>query len=334
MSGARHDLTAFISFLMGWLADHNLGSDGAYARYTGGMGADDGPDPYGCADAANILYTIGAFPQDPRARAQWVERLRSFQDPADGMFRDPTHSYYHTTAHCVAALELFDASPRYPLALLMPLLEREELERFLRNLKWDRPWRSSHDGAGCAAALAITGEAPPSWFDWYFAWLDANVDPRTGFWLRDRQLPKSDEPGWFENLAGSFHYHFNYAHFRRPFPYPERVVDSCLEILASSPVKLAINSVGFKEIDWIFCINRAMHQCGHRFRDVIAALTVIADRVVTLLNDDDYRTSAKFDDVHETLGAMCAVAELQQALPGVIHTPRPLKLVLDRRPFI
>jgi hypothetical protein len=28
------------------------------------------------------------------------------------------------------------------------------------------------------------------------------------------------------------------------------------------------------------------------------------------------------------------VAELQQALPGLIRTERPLRLVLDRRPFI
>jgi hypothetical protein len=332
MSCARHDLTGFANFIPEWLAEHNLGSDGAYARYTAGRS--DGPDPYGCADAANILYTIGAFPQDPQVRARWVAQLRSFQDPADGMFRDATHSMYHTTAHCVAALELFDAAPRHQLATLTPLLERAELERFLRDLKWDRPWRSSHDGAGCAAALAITGEAPATWFDWYFAWLDENVDPETGFWLRDHQLPKSDVPGWFENLAGSFHYHFNYVHFRRPLPYPERVVDSCLEILASSPLELATSSVSFPEIDWIFCVNRAMRQSGHRRSDVIAALNVMADRVVAVLNDDAYRRSETFDDVHMAFGAVCAVAELQQALPGVIDTPRPFKLVLDRRPFI
>ena len=33
-------------------------------------------------------------------------------------------------------------------------------------------------------------------------------------------------------------------------------------------------------------------------------------------------------------GYLCAFAELQQALPGSCVTDRPLKLVLDRRPFI
>jgi hypothetical protein len=33
-------------------------------------------------------------------------------------------------------------------------------------------------------------------------------------------------------------------------------------------------------------------------------------------------------------GAVCALAELQRALPGEIRSERPLRLVLDRRPFI
>ena len=33
-------------------------------------------------------------------------------------------------------------------------------------------------------------------------------------------------------------------------------------------------------------------------------------------------------------GNLCAFSELQQALPGFVRTDRPLKLVLDRRPFI
>lgn len=45
-------------------------------------------------------------------------------------------------------------------------------------------------------------------------------------------------------------------------------------------------------------------------------------------------TSFVIDDLHMTFGALCAVAELQLALPGEIRTPRPLLLVLDRRPFI
>ena len=39
-------------------------------------------------------------------------------------------------------------------------------------------------------------------------------------------------------------------------------------------------------------------------------------------------------DLHLLFGMVCCLAELQQALPGTFRTQRPLRLVLDRRPFI
>jgi len=39
-------------------------------------------------------------------------------------------------------------------------------------------------------------------------------------------------------------------------------------------------------------------------------------------------------DISQAFGTMCCLAELQQAVPGALRTPRPLRLVLDRRPFI
>ena len=47
-----------------------------------------------------------------------------------------------------------------------------------------------------------------------------------------------------------------------------------------------------------------------------------------------HETDDGLDDLHALFGTLCALAELQQALPGEIRTARPLRLVLDRRPFI
>ena len=54
---------------------HDLG-DGNYARYLWQSPEGDrrmGPNEYGCADAANILYTIGDFPTD--AAGSWLRIL-------------------------------------------------------------------------------------------------------------------------------------------------------------------------------------------------------------------------------------------------------------------
>ena len=89
---------------------HKL-SDGRYARWItpGKNNRDTGINPYGCADAANILYTIGRFPSDADERAEWIKALREMQNPETGLFNESTHHPIHTTAHCMAALELFDA---------------------------------------------------------------------------------------------------------------------------------------------------------------------------------------------------------------------------------
>ena len=65
-------------------------------------------NPYGCADAANIRYMIGEFPATSAERENWIINLQGFQNPISGLFEEATHHPYHTTAHCVAALELFE----------------------------------------------------------------------------------------------------------------------------------------------------------------------------------------------------------------------------------
>ncbi len=332
----KHDLREWVNSLPAWIEKHRLDGVGRYCRYAvkEGRASGTGLDPYGCADAANILYTIGEFPTDIEERKAWVKTLQSFQDKKQGSWQDPTHSRYHTTAHCTAALELLDARPAHPLTFLEPLKDRKNLDGFLDKLNWaGDPWRMSHDGAGCCAAFAITDSVPQEWYGWYFSWLDHEVDPYTGFWRKGCSYAVEEWPGLFGSMAAGFHYHFNYEHFHVPMPYSDKVVDTCLLIFEKTPHKLG-TAIGFAEIDWVFCLNRALRQTDHRRDEAVDALWVMCERMVKKVNDPATRASRVYDDLHSLFGTVCAVAELQQALPGSILTPKPLKLVLDRRPFI
>jgi hypothetical protein len=55
---------------------------------------------------------------------------------------------------------------------------------------------------------------------------------------------------------------------------------------------------------------------------------------VDFLTQLDWDSDDGACDLHRVFGAACALAELQRAVPGLLRTPRPLRLVLDRRPFI
>lgn len=133
---------------------HKL-SEGKYARWlwNNENGSRNlGSSEYGCADAANILYTIGRFETDYCEKESAVRELQIFQHKDTGLFQEPTHHTLHTTAHCTAALWLFGAKPLYPFYALEKYKTKEGLYELLESLDWVRnPWPQSHQGAGIYA---------------------------------------------------------------------------------------------------------------------------------------------------------------------------------------
>lgn len=293
-----------------------------------------GVNEYGCADAANILYIIGQFIQEPEKRAAWIKTLRGLQNPETGMYAEPTHHTIHTTAHCIAALELFDAMPLYPLRGLEKYLQYEELDQLLTNLDWENsPWNNSHQGAGVFAALVITRTCSLEWQQYYFKWLHDRADPVTGLGLKGRH---GSAPLYWQ-LNGWFHYFFNHEFAHMPIPYPEKLLDSCIAMYRNKETELDRffgRRAGFCEIDWVFAMNRASRQTPHRNAEVKDLLMDFAQGFLAWLDAQDPDTRDDINDLHMLFGAMCAVAELQIALPGEFSTEYPLKNVLDRRPFI
>jgi len=334
------DLRPFLDRVEALVERHAAGRPGGFSRWSRPdaarrSGADvEGPDPYGCADAANLLYTLGRWPRDPDERRAFSELLQSFQEAETGLFREASHHPFHTTAHCAAALELFDARPRHPLAAMAPHAGPDGAAAFLEQLDWSgAPWTESHRGAGLHAALVLAGEAPEVFEERVFAWLWDAADPDTGLWRRGCLPPREHRKELFPHLAGTFHYLFNHEHARRPLRYPEALVDTCLAIWRERLFPLC-TFVGFAEIDWVYCLHRALRQSGHRHREAREALRELAAAHLAFLEGLDPEADDALDDLHRLFGTVCALAELQQALPGELRSARPLRLVLDRRPFI
>lgn len=333
----QRDIGGIIDNIKYVLKTHNQGI-GQYARWIWQNKEKSRsllPSEYGCADAANILYTIGEFPKDAEERSAWVQTLQSFQNPKTGLFQEPTHHFIHTTAHCAAALELFDADCKYPMHDLMQYTDIQALYGLLDGLDWKHdPWSQSHRGAGIYAALVLTNAVDSRWQDSYFAWLRREADPETGLW-RLGCVKEGSVPVW-HHMAGSFHYLFNHEYAKQPLPFPEKMIDTMLWLLYKDETfrEVAAQRISFIDVDWIYCLSRAMRQTGYRRDDGKQALETYADRLIDFLETIDLQTHDGFNDLHGLFGTVCALAELQQALPGKIKTERPLKLVLDRRPFI
>lgn len=339
---------------------HALGK-GAYARWLWQDSKNPrqlGINEYGCADAVNILYTIGRLPnaKDPE-REGMIEALRSLQKP-DGSFTEVTHHVLHTTAHCIAALQILDAQPvspdGIPCAFLRPYRTKEGLYALLDGLPWEAsPWSYSHQGAGVYTAMQLTGCADREWQDWYFDWLWHEVDPIYGMGRAGRIGYSKNDPGRLENIAiaptethphadlvrhqlnGWFHYMFNMEYARRPQRYPEQLIDTCLHLWESGGLGQDFGrTIGFREIDWVFVLHRTSRQTPHRYWETRQALADFASQYLPWLDSLDIEAHDGMNDLHMLFGMVCALAELQLALPGKLPTTVPLHLVLDRRPFI
>ena len=82
-----HDLRPFVRDVELIVARHNLGNPGEYTRWLTQDSKNSrnlGSTPYGCANAVNILYTIGALP-DGEERQAMADVLRCFQDGESGL---------------------------------------------------------------------------------------------------------------------------------------------------------------------------------------------------------------------------------------------------------
>lgn len=352
------NLDALVEKIYTEVQSHKL-EGGGYARR--GLNHETGErdrkvNEYGCADAANILYTIGRLPQygDPD-RDALISTLLSFQKE-DGRFEDGSHHAMHTTAFCLAALDLFDAVPNRGKLIdyLAPYRSIEGLTNLLESLNWKGgPWGESHKGVGVFVAMNLTRAADMEWNDAYFKWLWENVDARYGVsrevgYLKGDPGNLPDEtndtcaPGEasnvFAHFYGWFHYTFNMEWAHMPMRYPDKIIDTGLYLFSRRDKNALKENFGhgidYKEIDWLYMMNRATRQTAHRYDEVKQAMVDLACEYIPFLESVDTEHDGRFSDLHQLCGSVCALAELQAALPGVIRTTVPLRLVLDRRPFI
>ncbi len=315
---------------------HKL-SDGQYARWLwqDAQGKREmGVNPYGCADAANLLYMLGHFPRYIEERQDWVETMQAMQNKEDGLFHETTHHPLHTTAHVAAALELFDAAPKYRPVAALPALEEGGFEALMAGLDWKNPWPQSHQGAGIYVILNLCGEATPAWNDNYFKWFWDNADPETGFWRKGDFAAEGHAP-LYAFMAGGFHYLFNHESAHRPVRYPEKIIDSCLQMYKDSALTPNFGRhANFAEVDWVYCLTRANEQTPYKYLEVRDALRDFAAKYLEFWRNADWQRNESLNDLHMLFGGVCALAELQRVLRGELISDKGLKLVLDRRPFI
>ena len=304
------------------------GGAGNYARSPG----ETATELYGVADMACILYTLGALHPDEKERAEWAAAFQAFQNPDTGWLveKSPTHDPLHNTAFALAAMQLLDLTPQHPVKMGA---EYSDPGAFLNTLDWKtKVYTESHKGAGVGSIFTLVPSlGTPEWFEKYFAACDALFDPNNG--LMGKEKPPGGDS---DQIGGSFHYSFLYQNFNRHMPFPEPRIDSVLRLQLPDGYWMTTNHL-WMTLDAVFLMTRTLRYCPHRFDDVCA----VVRRVMGILMRDIFSAEGRKQTftgrlaVHSVTAAISIAAEAQQFLGAKeIVTERPLKLVLDRRPFI
>ena len=329
-----YDLRPFILEIKKIVERHYLGAPGKYTRWITQdekSSRDLGSTPYGCANAANILYTINELPTDSKEKEEFVKVLQEFQNKDNGLFENPGNFATHTTAFVSGALNLLDAKPLHQAKGFEQYKTKEGLFAFMDSIDWAKnPWLGAHLGAGIYASMLLTETVDDEWEDYYFEWLDNNADPATGLWKKGA-LEGAEV---FHYLAGTFHYVFNYEYAKRALPYSKELLDTCIKAYYDGACIDFSKSVGWADIDFTYLLARVQRRAGTRFEETQKILKEIADGLITQLLAMNPEESETLNDLNTLFAIVCALAVLQDALPGYIRTSKPLRLVLDRRPFL
>ena len=192
-------------------------------------------------DAVEVAAMFGRTAPGYTA-AEWVTRLRDFQDAATGLVpehiaehrkfdpvlvpADPDQAWRYNTMIVNYALECLGSNLARPVANAAAITPAR-LKRRLEALPWaDNAWGAG-DWIDCYASsvlpnLKYFGQQPP--LDELFAWLDRRCDPASGLWGAPTQATRWLQPvnGFYRLTRGT------YAQYGRALPRAERAIDTIL----------------------------------------------------------------------------------------------------------
>ena len=273
------DLGAFRREMIAWFESFHDTAAG-YGHYLppNSYGQDPRPQAgyfYASADIAILRTIMGedlATSLTTPQRTQWLAYLNSFQNPTDGSFQDLAHhSQLHANGTAVGAIGALGGQIAHPVRLYEPFATPDKLIPWLESaVDWSAQWAASHLFWGGIHCFSLSSRASRPWLDTLFTWLDANLDPQTGWWRKG--IPHTDR---HQGLGGAAHILPVYQHHHRPFPFPRQIVDSVLALqLDAGNWHQGSASFSYLDLDALYAYDFCRQQIGdYRASDIQASVS-------------------------------------------------------------
>ncbi|MCU0793181.1 MAG: hypothetical protein MUE42_10125 [Opitutaceae bacterium] len=227
--------------------------------------------------------------------AEWVTRLRDFQDPVTGLAPEhvledaglngplvpadnPDGAWRYNTMALNYALECLGSHLARPVKNAGDLTPAR-LRRQLARLPWkDRAWHCG-DWVDCYGSSVLPnaryfGQRPP--LRELFAWLDRACDPETGLWGSATVDTRLLQPvnGFYRLTRGT------YAQYGRALPHPERAIDSILAHAADRAFFTPEAEGACNVLDVVHPLWLCLKQTAHRRAEAEAWVAARLPRVI------------------------------------------------------
>jgi hypothetical protein len=287
------------------------GPYGCYRRGTGQR-----PDLYATLDVAiarslmgeNLMVTLGE-----KQRREWIDHINSYAH--DGCIYEDRlgfHSMYHANGMVISALSQLGGRQPSPFVGYEAFASPGTLAAWLEAQDWTAQWHGSHEFWGGMHCFSFSRRCNDAWRAAMFDWLDRNLDESTGWWRKG--MPYSDR---HQPLGGGSHIIPVYEHHNRPFPYPERTVDSVLAMQLPNGRWQDIASphiMGYLELDALYVLHYLSALAGgYRTGDINRSVARYAD-AVDLYRHKDFAGLLQAHP-HAILAAVGVFGLLQRLLP-------------------
>ncbi|GHB86779.1 hypothetical protein [Persicitalea jodogahamensis] len=244
-------------------------------------------DLYASCDVAIARHIMGESLTDTLTdlqKQQWIHHINSYQVAEDGSYTERFgHSRLHANGMVIGALGVLGGRQRFPVRLYKPFDTVREVVPWLEQIDWAKQWSASHLFWGGIHCYSLSSACTDAWRETVFAWLNDNLDEKTGWWRKDMRYTDRHQP-----LGGSVHILPMYQHHDRPFPYPERVIDSVLALQLPNgrwldrpdPKVTRQHVMHYLELDALYALHymgtlvpgyrkEAIGQAVHRYADLV-----------------------------------------------------------------
>jgi len=281
------------------------------------------PDLYSSLDFALARHIMGENFQTsltPLQRNEWIEHINSFASndfgkATNGSYFDTNgHSSLHANGMVIGALSVLGGKQKFPVKLYDDFNTVEKITPWLESLDWAGQWQAAHKFWGGMICYSFSSRCTPAWVDKVFTWLNANLDEHTGWWRKGVPYIDRHQP-----LGGSVHILPLYEHNKRPFPYPERVIDSVISLQLPNGRWLETKDTDimhYLELDALYALYLMKKMApGYRTADITRTVDIYTKAVLeyyTQRKDSLFRLHP-----HLVLGAVGTFGLLQRLNPEV-----------------